>query len=216
MLHFYNPEPDSLSQWGSGCTTESWSKLMGPGTVWPNTSSFRLNPVMSWITSLSASNKQPWVFPKPGLIHITPTAESSAGLMEPLKCPLALNVIMPYSDSFQNLSKQMWWKVWGLNNLYHLYDNCGGNLSAETLKPSEAARTVNDICNLQDNLFWQHTKKTPQQTRENPLYFPTGTEQQLHLIQTYTHQAQAQPSSKPDESQAEDSSVTITFSETVT
>lgn len=32
---------------------------------------------MSWITSLAASNKQQWVFPKPGLTHITPTAESS-------------------------------------------------------------------------------------------------------------------------------------------
>lgn len=153
-------------------------------TVWPNTISFRLNPVMSWITSLAASNKQPWVFPKPGLIHITPTAVFSKfdGTNK-----VALNVIMPYSDSFQNLSKQMWWKVWGLNNLYHLYDNCGGNVSAETLEPSEAARTVNDTCNLgcaSKTTFFDKTLKKPLPNRPERIHIPSGTEQQLHLIQT--------------------------------
>lgn len=171
-------------------------------TVWPNTISFRLNPVMSWITSLAASNKQPWVFPKPGLIHITPTAEFSKfdGTNK-----VALNVIMPYSDSFQNLSKQMWWKVWGLNNLYHLYDNCGGNVSAETLEPSEAARTVNDTCNLgcasKTTFFDKTLKKTsPTDQRESTFHQGQNSSCTLYRLKHTRHrpsQAQSHMNHKP-------------------
>lgn len=73
---------------------------MGPGTVWPNTISRRLNLVMTLIPSLAASNKQ-------------------AGLSQ---------------------------KIWALNNLNHLIDSCVRNLSTEILKPSEAARTVDNTC----------------------------------------------------------------------